>query len=92
MATLTGYDLVGNPDLAMQPDIAIKIMFIGMTAEVAADHFKGQHPEDTFSGVSLAHYFNDHTEDWVGARRIINGVDHADLVAETSKSFHAALA
>lgn len=29
--------------------------------------------------------------DWVGARRIINGTDHALMIAQTAWDFHAAL-
>lgn len=83
MGRLLGVDLVGNPDLAMDPKIAARIMFAGMTAT---------NLRDTFSGVNLQRYFNDTAEDWVGARHIINGTDHADMLAETSQDFFDALA
>jgi predicted chitinase len=78
MGNLIGENLVDNPDLAMRPDIAVKIMFIGMTSEV----------KNTFSGVNLQKYFNENNEDWVGARHVINGTDHAELLAETSQKFY----
>jgi putative chitinase len=78
---LVGQDLVSSPDLAMNPEVAVKIMFIGMTGQ----------PHDTFSGVNLQKFFNDSTEDWVGARHVINGQDHAELIASTAKAFYAAL-
>lgn len=81
MGNLLGVDLVGQPDLAMKPEIAVKIMFLGMTSE----------PKNTFSGVNLGHYFNQDTEDWEGARHIINGTDHASLIADTSEDFYDAL-
>jgi hypothetical protein len=81
MGDLIGVDLVTNPDLAMQPNIAAKIMILGMTSE----------PKNTFSGVNLQRYFNDDTEDWEGARHIINGTDHAEQIAETSEKFYNAL-
>jgi len=84
-------DLVANPDLAMKPDIAAKIMFCGMTdAEVV---FEDTHDDQNFSftGKTLEDYFNDTTEDWVNARRIINGTDHAAMIAETAKDFYEAL-
>jgi hypothetical protein len=80
--TLLGLDLVGNPDLALDPPTAVKIMFAGMT---------GPSP-GTFSGVNLQRYFNDVTADWVGARHIINGQDHAVLIAGTAQAFYGALA
>lgn len=84
-------DLVNDPDLAMHPDIAAKIMFCGMTdAEVV---FEDVHDDQNFSftGKTLEDYFNDKTEDWVNARRIINGTDHAQMIAETAKDFYEAL-
>ena len=81
MGSLIGEDLVGSPDLAMDPTVAVKIMIIGMTGP----------PHDTFSGVNLQRYFNDTTEDWVGARHIINGQDHATEIAGTAQAFYDAL-
>jgi len=82
MGNLLHIDLVNDPDKAMQPDIAAKIMIIGMTDTNRAN---------TFSGVNLQRYFNNETEDWVGARNIINGQDHAEEIAETAQDFAAAL-
>src|SRR5262245_7655890 len=73
-----GIDLVNNPDLALDPHIAADIMFTGMI-------------EGHFTGVGLPKFFNDTTEDWVNARRIINGLDHADEVAAISRRFFDAL-
>jgi putative chitinase len=84
MGLLLGVDLENNPDLAMQPDVAAKVMFEGMT--------KGASHVGDFTGVSLEKYFNATTEDWVNARRIINGVDCAQAIAAYAKKFNAALA
>jgi hypothetical protein len=73
-----GVDLLGHPDLALEPRIASNIMFEGMIG--------GQ-----FTGRKLADYFNATTEDWVEARRIINGLDHAEEIAAVSRKFYAAL-
>jgi hypothetical protein len=81
MGDLIGADLVSFPDMAMRPIIAAKIMFIGMTSE----------SKNTFSGVNLQHYFNESNDDWEGARHVINGTDHASLIAETSLKFYSAL-
>lgn len=83
MGRLLGVDLLNNPDLALQPSIASKIMFEGMT--------KGNSNFGDFTGKSLEHYFNDKKEDWVNARRIINGTDKADLIAGYGKKFMSAL-
>ncbi len=82
MGKLLGVDLVGNPDLAMDPKTAIRIMFRGMT---------DPDPRNTFSGVNLQHYIGGKRSDWVGARHVINGVDHAEEIAETAEQFYRAL-
>jgi putative chitinase len=89
---ITGVDLVNNPDLAMMPDIAAQIMFAGMTdARVIFEDFNDD-KNFSFTGRTLEDYFNDNTEDWYNARRIINGTDHAQMIAETAQDFFAALA
>lgn len=83
MGRLLGIDLLGNPEFALHPGIAADIMFEGMT--------KGNSNFGDFTGKSLEHYFSDKKEDWVNARRIINGTDKADLIAGYGKKFMAAL-
>ncbi|WII92497.1 hypothetical protein QEO94_07550 [Kingella negevensis] len=55
-----GVDLVKNPELALQPEIAAKIMRLGMVG-------------GWFTGRKLAHYFSGSLKDFVNARAIING-------------------
>lgn len=81
MGRILGVDLVRNPDLAMDPTNAAKIMFAGMTATTLSD---------TFSGVNLQRYFHDDVADWVRARHVINGTDHAQLIADTAQAFYEA--
>lgn len=83
MGRLLGIDLLNNPELALHPNIASQIMFEGMT--------KGNSHFGDFTGKSLENYFNDKKEDWVNARRIINGIDKADLIAGYGKKFFTAL-
>ena len=61
---LLNVNLVGNPDLALKPDIAGKIICIGMK--------KG-----LFTGVGLDNYLGASKNDWTNARRIINGLSNA---------------
>ena len=61
-------DLAGVPDLALRPEVAWVITELGMT--------KG-----LFTGKKLSDYFNDKQCDWVNARKIINGLDRAELIA-----------
>lgn len=77
-AKILGADLVGNPDLALDPKIGAEIAVYGMI-------------NGTFTGKKLSDYFNAKVTDWQQARRIINGMDHADEVATFSKQFYAAV-
>jgi predicted chitinase len=73
-----GADLVADPDRAMESQVAVDIMFVGMR-------------DGLFTGKSLADYFNSNNTDWVNARRIINGVESAEKVAGYAKAFYMAL-
>lgn len=72
----TGIDVVANPDLITTVSVSVAIEFM----------IKGY-----YTGKKLSDYFNPTTEDWVHARRIINGLDKADLIAGYGRSFHSAL-
>lgn len=66
-STKLGIDLVSNPELAMQPDVAASIAVIGMT-------------EGWFTGKSNDSYMSYVSADYLNARRIINGIDKAKLI------------
>jgi predicted chitinase len=83
MGRLLGVDLLNNPELAMSPPIAIKIMIEGMT--------KGDSNLGDFTGKSLEMYFNEKANDPKNARRIINGMDKAALIAGYHYKFLKAL-
>lgn len=78
MGKIIGVDLVNDPDKALEPDIAVKIMFEGMI-------------RGTFTGKKLAHYFNEKTEDFDNARRIINGTDRMYEIGNYGRSFYSAI-
>ncbi len=78
-----GVDLEKDPDKALVPEIAIAIMFEGM---LDADSGFGD-----FTGLALDDFFNDTVDDPVNARKIINGLDRAELVAGYHRKFLAAL-
>jgi len=89
---LLGVDLVNNPDLAMVPANAARIMFEGMTdATIIFEDNSSPDSSFSFTGKTLEDYFNDNTADWINARRIINGTDHAAMIANTAQDFHAGL-
>lgn len=87
MAALQGQfpdlDLVNHPDEALRPEVSVAIMFEGM--------LKAETGVGDFTGRCLEQFFNATTDDPVGARQIINGLDRAGLVAGFHYDFLAAL-
>ncbi len=79
MGDLVGVDLVNQPGLALDPELSVEILFEGMLLGVSG---KGD-----FTGKSLEDYFTDKIDDPVGARRIVNGTDKAQLIASYHKAF-----
>jgi hypothetical protein len=78
----TGARLVDNPDLAMRPDVAAKIMRFGMsqgwfTGKQFADYLPAGRPASR--------------DEFKAARRIINGQDRANDIAGYALAFQAAL-
>lgn len=78
MSEITGVDLVGHPERAMDTDVACRILFEGMRL-------------GSFTGRKLADYFNGSKEDWVNARRIINRLDRAEAVADYGRKFYGCI-
>jgi len=83
MGRLLGIPLLEQPELALTPEISAKIMIEGMT--------KGKSNRGDFTGVSLESYFNSHRDDPIQARRIINRLDKANLIAGYHDKFLKAL-
>lgn len=73
-----GVDLVNKPTRAMRPDIAARILIIGMC-------------EGTFTSKSLSDYIGRTRCDYVNARRIVNGTDRAAVIAAYAREFEAAI-
>ena len=73
-AKVLGVDLVGKPELANDWENAYKIMLVFST-------------NGWFTGVSLKNYINTKGTDYFNARRVINGVDKAALIAGYAKEF-----
>ena len=71
-------DLVDNPALAMDLDVATKVLVDGSLL-------------GTFTGKKLANYLHDNVTDWRNARRVINGVDKANLIAGYALKYYAAI-
>lgn len=75
---LLDVDLVGNPDLALEPDVALFVLVHGFKT-------------GGFSGRKLADYVNEHKTDFVNARRCINGLDKAQDIAKLAQGYLAKL-
>jgi hypothetical protein len=76
-----GVDLVTNPEKAIRPDIAARIMREGMVG-------------GWFTGKALSHFLPGSLaslEQYTAARRIINGKDKAGLIAGYAMQFQEAL-
>lgn len=73
-----GWPLVGNPDLAMRPDIAAQVMVRGMA-------------EGWFTGRKLGDYITAEKCDFMNARKVINGLDRAGEIEREAEHYLAAL-
>lgn len=73
-----GHDFLHNPDDVMKPEYAIQILTEGMK-------------QGWFTGRKLSDYINQSKKDYLNARRIINGMDKADLIADYAVTFEKAL-
>jgi hypothetical protein len=71
-------NLLAVPDLALRIDIATAVLIEGAIL-------------GSFTGRPLSRYFGPGVEDWVNARRIINGMDRAQNIAGYGKQFYAAI-
>lgn len=77
-SALVDVDLVHEPEAALETGTSVAILLLGMARGL-------------FTGRSLGDYFNATTEDWRRARRIVNGLDRAELIAGYGRAFYAAL-
>ena len=68
-------NLTGKPDLAMEPETAWKICEIGM--------YKG-----IFTKKKLSEFVNESKTDYRNARRVINGLDRAEMIAGYARDFY----
>ena len=71
-------DLTTDPDAVMNSAIAAEILVVGSL-------------EGWFTGKKLGDYINKSKIDYVGARRIINGTDKAQAIADVAKAYEAAI-
>lgn len=80
IALRRGLDLLLDPELVKDPDVAYQIMSLGMrTGTIFAN------------GHSFDDYFNDRKTDYVAARHMVNGHDHAQDIARIAEGFDGIL-
>lgn len=73
-----GVDFLKNPKLLLEPEYASEIIVIGMK-------------EGWFTTKKLSNYITLTKSDFVNARRIINGTDKANTIADYAKAYDEAL-
>ena len=83
MGAILGIDLVGNPDLALDPATSGRILVEGVLRAVSA---KGD-----FTAYSLEDFIAGARCDYVAARRTVNGTDQAAAIAGYATAFETAL-
>ncbi len=79
ISKLINVDLVSNPQKMLEPSISAWSMFEGMINGI-------------YTTRKLSQYFNATTENWTGARAIINGKDRAKEIGDIAKEFYKAIA
>lgn len=73
-----GIDLVSVPARALVPEIAAKVLVMGLK-------------EGWFTGKKLSDYINLRATNFIDARQVINGMDCADKIAAYAVAYAAAL-
>lgn len=71
---ILGKDLVGHPDLALDPSISLFILVDGMARGI-------------FTGRKLGQYVNVNRTDFVGARKVINGTNKDHHIANLAQQW-----
>lgn len=71
-------DLVNKPDLLLDTKISARVLVYGLL-------------NGSFTGVSIKKYLTSAKTDYVNARRVVNGVDKAEEIANIARSFERAI-
>lgn len=83
MGDILGLDLVNDPDKTLVPLISGMILVEGMT--------RGASNRGDFTSKALDDYVNSNSVDFVGARRVVNGIDKAEKIAGIAEKFLKAI-
>lgn len=73
-----GVDFTANPQLLLQPDYSADILVIGMA-------------DGWFTGKKLSDYITLQRSNFTGARKVVNGVDRAEMIAGYAEAYDDAL-
>jgi predicted chitinase len=73
-----GIDLINHPEKAALPEVAVIVLVQGMR-------------EGSFTGVGLADFIVADRQDFYNARKIINGLDRAEDIADIAQAYLKAL-
>lgn len=76
---VAGVDLAAEPDKALDPTIARKLLIDGCMTGL-------------YTGKKITDYITDSKKDFVGARRVVNGTDKAKSIASLAHEYEHALA
>jgi len=69
VSELVGTDVFRNPNLLLDPKISAKATVLSML-------------DGVFTGKKLGDYFTSEDADWINARRVVNGLDKAAVIAK----------
>lgn len=83
MSDILNIDLVNDRDLALDEDVAADVLIEGM--------MKGLSGKGDFTGHKLEDYVNLSKSDYMGARRVVNGIESASKIKGYATKFEAAL-
>lgn len=72
------FGIEDNPELALEPATAAKVLLRGMI-------------QGSFTGKTLGDYIGNGKADYINARRVINGTDKASLIAGYARTFEKIL-
>lgn len=77
-SNVTGRDLIADPSLASDPLISARLIVDGMLT-------------GAFTGVGLGRFINSEKTDYVNARKTVNGLDRAEIIADIAERYEVAL-
>jgi len=75
---ILGLDLITNPDLLLQNDIDWEVLELGFTKGV-------------WTGKKISDYINKDITDYYNCRRVVNGLDKADLIRSYAEEFESGM-